>query len=220
MTATAPTGDLTAFLQKVHDSPDNDVPRLVFADADSDRISAPGGSRYLTARHFTTPDEGAMQRQSTESAQRYKRERIIYDGMIRRCYATAATNYRYYGGRGIAVCERWKGHFQTFLADMGPRPSPLHTLDRIDNDGPYSPENCRWATRQEQARNRRTSRRLEYGGKSLTLTEWSKVVGISREVIEKRLDKLGWSVADALTQPITSRAECGRLGLGSRRGHA
>lgn len=120
--------------------------------------------------------------------------------MRRRCDLPTVRCYPNYGGRGIYVCERWH-KFENFYADMGPRPSTDHQIDRIDNDGPYSPENCRWATRIENMSHRRTSRLLTFEGETMSLAEWSRRVGLTTYCIFYRLDKMGWSVEQALTTP-------------------
>lgn len=85
-------------------------------------------------------------------------ERAAWDAMLVRCYRPTSKSYKNYGGRGITVCDSWRASYDAFLRDMGRRPSPRHSLDRKDNDGPYSPDNCRWSTAAEQTRNRRTTR--------------------------------------------------------------
>lgn len=121
--------------------------------------------------------------------------------MKQRCSNPNNKRWHRYGGRGITVCDRWLNSFQAFLDDMGPRPSPDHTIERIDNDEDYCPSNCRWATPQEQARNRRTSRTLTFQGQTKTLVEWVEVTGLTRATIESRLDRMGWDVQAALTKP-------------------
>lgn len=128
---------------------------------------------------------------------RVQEEYIIWGNMCSRCNNINNPRYTSYGGKGIKVCERWK-NFVNFLKDMNPRPSKLHSIDRIDNNGNYEPNNCRWATNKEQCRNKNNNRLIEFAGKVLSVTEWSEVVGIARTTITHRLDR-GWSIERALT---------------------
>jgi hypothetical protein len=93
-------------------------------------------------------------------------------GMKARCYKPSSAAYYKYGARGITVCERWQT-FENFLADMGPKPTPKHTLDRIDGSKGYSPDNCRWASHTEQQRNLKNNVYLEYNGKSMIAADWA-----------------------------------------------
>jgi len=130
----------------------------------------------------------------------------VWKNMRRRCYSPTASGYANYGARGIAVCNRWLGKqgFANFLLDMGPIPSPKYTIDRIDNDGNYEPQNCRWATRLEQGRNKRRNRLVSHEGKTLAISEWSEITGVNRRTIAARLDK-GWTASEALTLPVMRR---------------
>lgn len=134
---------------------------------------------------------------------RNTREWSAWNSMIRRCTNPTNKVYEYYGARGITVCERWLSSFPCFLEDMGPCPSGL-TLDRIDCDGNYEPGNCRWATRQTQSRNRRTSHMITHNGLTMCLSEWSQRTGLSHTTILSRLRR-GWSVAEALDTPLGVR---------------
>ena len=108
-----------------------------------------------------------------------------------------------YGGRGITVCERWQV-FENFLADTGPRPSPKHSIDRIDNNGFYSPENCRWATPKQQCRNTRRTRYLTSNdGVTLPIRDWEERLGTKEGTLWARLNK-GWSDDEILSIPVGS----------------
>jgi hypothetical protein len=108
-----------------------------------------------------------------------------------RCHNPEAAGYSKYGARGITVCDRWRNDFQAFFEDMGPRPSHQHSIDRIDNNGPYSPENCRWATPAEQCNNRRTNHIVTYGGSKMTIAQCAEAVGLTYEVLRHRISTLG-----------------------------
>lgn len=108
-----------------------------------------------------------------------------WSGMRTRCENPKAKGYHNYGGRGIKICDRWK-NFSNFLADMGARPKGKQ-IDRIDNDGDYTPANCRWVTRIQQARNRRTNTHLTIDGETHTIVEWAEISGIPVNVVYLRL---------------------------------
>lgn len=121
--------------------------------------------------------------------------------MRKRCFSPNDPDYRLYGGRGIHVCDRWN-NFKLFVADMGPKPSPRHSIDRINNDGPYSPENCRWATPHEQSMNKRPSpprphKQFTVYGVSHTIEEWANIARCHPGTIHARL-RAGWTPAAAV----------------------
>ena len=111
--------------------------------------------------------------------------------MIMRCEYPRCDRYPHYGGRGIRVCDRWRDSLEAFAEDMGPKPSPTHSLDRIDVNGNYEPENCRWATRNEQARNNQRARLVEIQGQTYHVAELEEKYGVSARTIYYRA-KHGW----------------------------
>lgn len=140
----------------------------------------------------------------------YSEHRKVYkawESMRLRCNNPNTSNYLRYGGRGIKVCDRWQHSVDNFFADMGEPPTPKHQLDRIDNEGDYSPENCRWVLPKENCRNRSNNTYLTLGGDTLTIAEWSEKIGIRQGTIIERLRR-GGSVEKAL-QPslVMNRAK-------------
>ena len=129
--------------------------------------------------------------------------------MVMRCTNAKQADYKYYGGRGITVCERWRESFGFFLADMGERPSSLHSIDRIDNTRGYEPGNCRWATKEQQMQNTRSTRLITFAGETMGLTAWARKLGLSKESFRFRL--LNWPLNEAITRPAkTNRRKCQR----------
>jgi hypothetical protein len=113
-----------------------------------------------------------------------------YYSMLHRCNNPANKHYPEYGGRGITVCERWQESFENFLADMGDPPQGT-SLDRIDNDGPYSPENCRWATVVDQARNKRCTKLATHNGVTKPISQWAVELGIHYQTLFHRHKRTG-----------------------------
>lgn len=118
--------------------------------------------------------------------------------MIRRCYCRTSPDYHRYGGRGITVCERWHNP-ETFIADIRKMPKLKgDTLDRIDNDGPYCPDNCRYASKKQQNRNRRDNIRLTWDGQTKIMSHWAEITGIKYATIYMRLKRFGWNHGQCL----------------------
>lgn len=126
-------------------------------------------------------------------------EYCAWRNMRARCECPTLKDYRDYGGRGINVCERWSA-FEAFLEDMGSRPSPEYSLDRIDVNGNYEPGNCRWATRKEQGRNKRSHHFVHLDGQRVPLSVACEVVGAQYQLIHSRMRR-GWSFQRALEAP-------------------
>ena len=128
----------------------------------------------------------------------------VWRAMLRRCSDANQKTYVDYGGRGIRVCDRWRdpeNGFLNFLSDMGERPSQKHTIERENVDGDYCPENCRWATPGEQARNKRNNLLLTFNDKTQCLAAWAEFTGIDRMTLKSRLLR-GWSHEATLTTPV------------------
>lgn len=120
--------------------------------------------------------------------------------MKRRCYNVRSEHYAGYGGRGIIVCPSWQNSFASFLHDMGDRPHGME-IDRIDNNGPYCPFNCRWADRVTQTNNTRRNVYLKHNGVTMSISQWERSLGLPPSCVSQRINKLGWSAERALTTP-------------------
>lgn len=128
----------------------------------------------------------------------------IWAEMKSRCLNNNNIGYERYGGRGIKVCDRWKDSFESFLVDMGEPPGNDYTIDRIDNNGDYEPSNCRWATPMQQSRNRRSCIMVEYGGEKICVAELAERLGISSQLLRRRI-KRGWDLESAINTPSDTR---------------
>jgi hypothetical protein len=125
----------------------------------------------------------------------------VWRDMKKRCETPSSTFYRHYGGRGISVCDRWQ-KFENFFDDMGARPSPAHSIDRIEVNGNYEPGNCRWATDIEQGNNRRITQMVEYQGRTQSIAMWARELGVKYYSLRNRIINLGWPIDKAMTTPF------------------
>ncbi len=124
-----------------------------------------------------------------------------YAAMLARCYDATDESYYRYGGRGIAMCDAWRDSFAAFYGDVGQRPGPGYSIERIDNDGDYAPGNVRWATAKEQARNTRRNRNIEIDGRTQCVAAWAEELGVRPQLIFKRIG-LGWDERSAVLTPV------------------
>ena len=127
----------------------------------------------------------------------------VWSKMKCRCTNPNNPKYKDYGGRGIRVCDRWLDSFEAFAADLGERPSSDHSIERNDVNGPYSPDNCRWADRLTQQNNRRDNRYLTWNGRTLTLSQWARETGLHKNTLYNRIRR-GWSIERTLCTSTSS----------------
>lgn len=165
-----------------------------------------GGLRCRTCRtreSLISYHKHKKARNTTKALWRSKqpKEYFVWDGIKQRCYNLKHKQYKDWGGRGITMCDRWRESFDHFLEDMGPRPSSKYSIERSDNNGNYEPGNCFWATKKQQAANRRTSfvnrtrisgeTKINYFGDEITLDELSAITGIHISVVADRYGRFG-----------------------------
>jgi hypothetical protein len=144
--------------------------------------------------------ENASRANRTHGASRGD-EYKVWRRIRKRCGDPTHHHYQNYGGRGIRVCEQWQASFSAFLEDVGKRPSKSHSLDRIDNDGHYEPNNVRWATPTDQARNRRNNTLISVGDRTLPIAAWAEISGLSAATISYRFHH-GWTPERAVFAPL------------------
>jgi len=165
-------------------------------------LDTPLGNRPLCFR-TTVAGRGVLSAQTATMNTTLKSspEYATWFSMKHRCYNPKSTSYQRYGGRGIKICNLWIDSFENFLADMGSKPTPKHSIERKNNAGDYAPDNCVWATPKEQANNRRSNTVLTHKGRSQTIAQWAFETGIDASVIYARLND-GWTSDRALSEPI------------------
>lgn len=139
----------------------------------------------------------------TKHGGRHERLYAIWHGMKQRCYWSGCRDYKTYGARGIEICDEWLNDYQSFRTwALGNGYEDNLSIDRIDTNGNYSPDNCRWATCYQQQNNRRTCVYYDYNGERMTVSEISRIVGIKKETIYNRINGLGWDPQRAFSTPV------------------
>lgn len=173
-----------------------------------------GGERVATTSNLgrNTMSCGCLQRECNPPrmvthGRSKTRQYGQWEGIVGRCENPKSRAYKDYGGRGIKMCDRWRrgdgarSGFECFIEDMGERPSPNHSIERIDNDGNYEPSNCRWATRVEQQNNMRNTIFIEIDGRTQSMCQWAREMGLKPSTVSSRIGK-GWDPATAVMTPL------------------
>ncbi len=150
---------------------------------------------------FQKENAAAVQTKHGDSSNgRISPEYKAWSGMVLRCKKRSGKTYKNYGKRGIRVCERWRD-FRNFLSDMGRKPTLLHSIERKDVNGNYEPDNCKWATQSEQARNKRNNVKFDFFGERLTIVDLAKRCSIPYPTLYQRLRVSNWDLAKAMSKP-------------------
>ncbi len=159
------------------------------------------GNDYLINK--STKSCGCLRKEKTTTHNlSYTNEYQIWLKIKDRCFNKTTKAYKWYGGRGITIWDKWKKDFKRFYKDIGKRPSLKYTLDRIDNDGNYEPSNCKWSTQREQNRNYSRNINITYNNKTQCIMEWSEELNIKYGTLRARLINYGWSIEKAFNTPV------------------
>lgn len=162
--------------------------------------------RAALLKNGHTKSCGCLQRERASKActthgMRFSPEWRTWRHIKDRCYNPNTERYPHYGGRGIKVCDRWLNSFENFYADMGKKPEG-YSIERINIDGDYSPENCKWIALRDQANNKKNNKFVTFKGKTQTVAQWAEELGFNKQTLYSRLNGYGWSVEKSLTTPI------------------
>jgi hypothetical protein len=200
-------GRLTV-IERTENTPQNRAQWLCMCECGGAKIAQAaylksGSTKSCGCLGIEQRQKNARNKATTYSRSVMGRERKSWESMLARCYVPTTRGYGNYGGIGISVCDRWRDSFKDFVGDMGRRP-PNTTIDRIDNSKNYTLDNCRWASRIEQANNRSTNRIITIDGVSLSVANWARKQGISHFVIYTRLHN-GINEHDAVMTPVKSK---------------
>ena len=158
---------------------------------------------------------GCLLKEGTTTTHGLSKTKIygIWNSIKSRCLNPNSESYKRYGARGICVCEEWKNSFESFyLWSIENGYNEKLSIERIDNDGNYCPQNCKWASRKEQCRNRRSNVVFEYMGEKRILTEWCEILNLDYKLVHNRIHKMGWSFEKSILTPKNSKLERAKNG--------